>query len=307
MDIWIVIPTLNRPNELLTLTVASLEKQENKDSFKVLVWDASNNDETMNALKNVSDLDIIYQKAQRKGLALQRNDAISYLINQGADKDDIVVFLDDDVVLSNEAIAGVQETFLDQSVYGVGIPIIGKNKWYRFITTFLKLFFLNWVYLRRHMTSYCYQYKPTIEHNNKVVNWLSGCGMAYRLICFEELSFEEELARFGGYCLGEDALFSYQVYKKYKKMKLSIRGSLQHMKSETSRINFENLVASTIYNRNLIFKAINQDRSRFSRFFIRFLFYWNSFYLHLSLMFKSLRQKSFKDFRKGMKKGRMKI
>lgn len=303
MNVWIIIATLNRPNELRRFTLSSLLEQDCKGFFKVIVWDASKDNATEEMVRSIPDLEIDYHKAPRRGLAQQRNDAISY-VKQIGDKKDLIIFLDDDVVLSKDAVSGVIQTFEKEDIYGVGIPIIGEKRISRWLTFIPKLLFLNLIYNKRHMTSYCYQYKPAIEKNGVYVNWFSGCGMAYRMMCFDSFTFEEKLSLFGGYCLGEDALFSYQVWKKFKGLRLSLFGSLHHMKCQTARIDFESLVASHVYNRRIIFKAINERKKAFCIFFASVAYKWNSLYVFASLGLKAIADKSFKSFKTGLKKGK---
>ena len=304
MKVWIIIATLNRSEELSKYTLDSLIKQNNHN-FEVIVCDASDNDLTKCIVEKTDKINITYYKAPRKGLALQRNDSIDF-IKATAEDEDIAVFLDDDVVLSEDAISGVVDTFDKYNCSGVGIPLINpnsKNQWFK---NLIKIPFLNWIYATRHMTKYCHQYKPINEKNGAKTNWLSGCGMAYRFYCFKSFSFEERLNRFGGYCLGEDALFSYLIFLEYGYLRLANYGNLQHIKSPNSRINYENLVASYVYNRRLMFNIINSKTAWLKLIFLKFGFFWNSIYIYFSLWFKAIKDHSYKSFKNGMKKGKIK-
>ena len=303
MRITVIVATINRALQLRDFTLNSLFSQSNKE-FDVIVWDASKNDET----KEICDIygkKINYVHAPRTGLAKQRNDAVDYALSAFPDNE-IVLFLDDDVILSCNAIEGLKNTYQDdKEVFCVGIPISGIVRKNSFIKTIAKSVFLNFEYKKRRVTDYGYVYYPSSENNSDIVNWLSGCGMSYRKQCFDTARFDERLCLFGGYSLGEDVLFSVALFKKGFKTKLSDKGCLIHKRDSSSRLDYKKWVASLVYNHYLLFLELNTHNSKIKKVINYILFSWNQFY-NLSILFlKSLKEKTSGDFFKGLKEGRI--
>ncbi len=305
-NLIVIIPTLNRPNVLYEITLCSLVKQSYKD-FKVIVWDASDNNNTKNnVIKMKNKLNIEYIKANRRGLVSQRNDAVEYILNSEK-KCSHVLFLDDDVNLSNDAIEGLIRTFSTHSdTFGFGIPIINSKisqGIYEFLKQIIRSLFFLFKFKKRHLTKYVYAYytKPN-EANGLKVNWLTGASMAYSIEVFRNISFDERLQTFGGYSLGEDILFSHKVFMNYGWMVLSDYGSLEHILYESGRLNIYNMTSSLYYNMNLIFNEINLKSNKIKKQIFKLLFFWSMLYKKIVILRKSIRQNQIGEYFQGRKR-----
>lgn len=281
-----IIATMNRAKQLESLTLSSLCRQDT-DQFDIIVWDASSSDDTLivcnKCLKKINSF-----SAPRRGLTKQRNDAVKNALELFS-KNEVIAFFDDDVVLSENAISGIIKTFEQHSeISGVGVPIIGETHRNNILKKLIKSLFLNLHFKSRHMTRYAYGYQVDIEQNNTPVNWLSGCSMAYRRECFEIAQFDERLCRFGGYCLAEDSIFSSKLNRNGKKLMLSIEGSLVHMRDGNARLDYRKMVASFIFNKNILFHTLNDGSPKWLIAFWRCAFIWNQLYNLSSLFFRSI-------------------
>jgi hypothetical protein len=99
--------------------------------------------------------------------------------------------------------------------------------------------------------------KPGIEA--VPAQWLSGCNMAYRsTVFFKGTGFDEQLIR---YAIGEDMLFSHQIYQKGRILLLDYNAQLTHRVSREARIPpFQKLVMMFGYRRYVI-SAFIQNRA----------------------------------------------
>ena len=112
------------------------------------------------------------------------------------------------------------------------------------------------------MTSYLHNRGTCPEPNDIDVDWLSGCGMAFRREVFGELGlrFPEAFQRFGGYALGEDLALSFYLHRKMgRKLKNAVSGTLRHYAAGGARLNVANMAASKWYNFHLLFECLYDD------------------------------------------------
>lgn len=286
MRATVIIATMNRADQLKRLTLQSLLNQDS-NAFDIVVWDASVTNETALVCKAHGE-QIHYCSAPRKGLVKQRNDAVCYA-KEKLPENEIIVFLDDDVVLSRNAISGLLKTYdTHPEIMGVGIPIKGQEVKTNRLKKVAKALFLNFEYPTRHMTAYAYGYQVQDEKNSSVVNWLSGCSMSFRKCCFDQYAFDERLCKFGGYSLAEDAVFTCTLDRAGKRLMLSDEGSLVHVRDGNSRLDYRKMVASFLYNKNILFHVINREKPLLIRAFWRMAFCWNEFYNLSSLFGRAL-------------------
>ena len=254
-QITVIIATKNRADALDKICFPSLLTQTIRN-FEVIIWDASTDRATESVCSDYRHrfeeigVPCRYYQAPRSGLAAQRNDAVK------SAKGEIVAFFDDDSELSCDALAALYEDFAKKSsLKGVEILVVhGKNetssKLFSFFKEMLLYFFLmrypdksKQVVLRSGMN--------VAAHNSRGIyaEWLSGCSMAYRKEVFTEFRFNESLMKFGGYSLGEDADFSYRIFKKYPDS-LYIADSgyvIHHAASGGERTKGKNDVAARLY------------------------------------------------------------
>ena len=299
MRATVIIATMNRADQLNGLTLQSLFQQDT-DAFDIVVWDASATNETALVCKAYGER-VHYCAAPRKGLVKQRNDAVCYA-KERLQENEIIVFLDDDVVLSKDAISGLLKTFdMHPEIMGVGIPIHGQEIKTNVLKKIAKALFLNFEYSTRYMTAYAYGYQVQNEKNSSVVNWLSGCSMSFRKHCFDYYAFDERLCKFGGYSLAEDAVFTCTLDRAGKRLMLSDEGSLVHVRDGNSRLDYRKMVASFLYNKNILFHILNRGKSLPIRAFWRMAFCWNEFYNLSSLFGRAIRSSESKAYFEGIR------
>ena len=206
-EISVIIPTYKRYEDLIE-TLQSLNNQSRLPD-EVIIFDESPANELRKVIRirNFSyPLKYVWSHSKFRSLARSRNKA-----NKLA-KGRIIVFLDDDVVLSPDYLERVMRFFRDNPhVKGVTGLIINQTK-------FSKIYqMLNMIFLRPHKTKVPVVQRSFIPTSPKimkttVVEWLSGCNMAYRREVLESMDFDWRLLK---YSYSEDVDFSFRVYKKY--------------------------------------------------------------------------------------------
>ncbi|MCR4428154.1 MAG: glycosyltransferase [Caldiserica bacterium] len=278
--ISVIIATRNRAEALKNISLPSLLKQTFKD-FEVIVWDASDNEDSAEVVKRFPELEIRYFKAPRVGSCSQRNDAVKEA------RGEIVYFIDDDSEISPDALEAIYEAMSKGEIVGCSPPVIqkkftikeGTNS--KFVAFISKIFLLGGfgrsrVILKSGRNQFPLSDKPG------TAQWLSGCSMAFYREIFNCLSFDEELQRFGGYALGEDVMFSHKLYQQGELLILS-KGQVIHHQAGGGRGNSTNLAAATFFNFFLIWKKTVLPTDKKSIFaFILSIF--GSFFLALLVL-----------------------
>ena len=257
----VIIATKNRSEAIERYALASLERSAFRD-FVCVVLDASDDERTRKAVEDGAwTFPLRYFKAPRSGLTSQRNDAVDYVLEH-IPSARYVLFIDDDSELSQDALKGVLQTFENEDVWGVNVPHApvlggdgseGQEIRRRARASSSK---------SRVMTSYLHNRGTCPEPNDIDVDWLSGCGMAFRREVFGELGlrFPEAFQRFGGYALGEDLALSFYLHRKMgRKLKNAVSGTLRHYAAGGARLNVANMAASKWYNFHLLFECLYDD------------------------------------------------
>ena len=256
----VIIATKNRSEAIERYALASLERSTFRD-FACVVWDASDDERTRKVVEDGAwTFPLRYFKAPRSGLTSQRNDAVDYVLEH-IPSARYVLFIDDDSELSEDALEGILQTFGDEEVWGVNVPHapILEEDGNREKEIRNKVLASS---RSRVMTSYLHNRGTCPEPNGIDVDWLSGCGMAFRREVFEELGlrFPEAFQRFGGYALGEDLALSFYLHKKKgRKLKNPVSGTLRHYAAGGARLNVANMAASKWYNFHLLFGCLYDD------------------------------------------------
>lgn len=198
----------------------------------VLVVDASDGDQSAllcaSAFEKYEHLRLTYMRAERPGLARQRNQALAWCFQQDLE---IVHFIDDDTELLPGYMSAIEQEFRRHAeVAGVGGTI--RNRLTRRQPLLQSLFLLHGptpsVILRSGRVVPG-QY-PNCRYSKRI-EWLDGCSMSYRLTLIKDFRFDDQLL---GYSLGEDYDFSWRVGKKYRLAVAPGAYCLHHM-SKTNR------------------------------------------------------------------------
>ncbi len=212
MKVSIVIPTLNRPQELVRL----LESIVIQTILPVEIIIVDQGEGVGQEVEQFSQLPIRLFKVHFQSLTKARNYGVQ------KSKGDVIGFLDDDVILERNYVEHALQ-FFDAYPHALGVQgvisdfeeghakKVGGKQWIYFLyNNIAKLFLLNSSVKERNrlLWSGRNQYASRVS---KIVpcEWLSGIGI-YRREVFRNFSFDERLE---GYALGEDKLFSYQIFQ----------------------------------------------------------------------------------------------
>lgn len=269
----VVIATRNRAEAIEKYALSSLGRSAFRD-FVCVVWDASDGPATREVCAPRRwPFALRYREAPRTGLPSQRNDAVRYVL-AAYPSVRVVVFIDDDCELSEDALDGVMETFQDGEPAIVNIPMraadpaslrAGARRWLR------RRLGMN----RCGATAFLYNYGGEGEAPGSDAEWSCGCAMAVGASVFRDLRvfFPEAFQRFGGYALGEDFAFSFFVFKKlHGRIVNSLRGHSFHHRAVGARLDIENMAASKWYNFHLLFDTIYDGLTGPRRVWLTFAF-----------------------------------
>jgi GT2 family glycosyltransferase len=181
----------------------------------IIVIDASTTDLTRQACARLlrecdGSLELLYRRARRPGLARQRNEAISFCRQLGAE---LVHFIDDDTEVTEAYFEAIEARFReDGTAMGVGGVVVNQPQ-------------VNFVAVKRLFLLGCNQPSSVLRSGRNVlgqypdasstepVDWLIGCSMSFRLDLFDDVSFDDAME---GYSLGEDYDFSFRASRKHR-------------------------------------------------------------------------------------------
>jgi len=207
----VVICTKDRPDEIVRSCTAV---HRSAPRLPILVLDASAANATRDACRSLrlalgAALPLSYRRAQRPGLARQRNEAVAVCRELRAE---IVHFIDDDTEVSSGYFDAIERRFAEQpEVIGVGGVVENQprpaHRWIK------RMFLLESARPGAALISgrnSLGQYPGS--RPGEPVDWLSGCSMSYRLRAFDEHRFDDRLE---GYSLGEDFDFSFRLSRRH--------------------------------------------------------------------------------------------
>lgn len=205
----IIIPTKNRQFELERLILSFSVQPHVPEQIIIVDASLSPNERIMEG----HSLPITYIN-RNSGISEARNIGISSLQNDI----DLVCFLDDDVVLENNALSEMMLFWekADSDVGGCSFFITNQAQSGGSGKTFFKRLFFMESKRRKYgeVLSSGFNYDPyDPEMKLTYTDWLSGGVTVWRSNIFHEYSFDEWFSGYGAY---EDVDFSYRVRKKYK-------------------------------------------------------------------------------------------
>lgn len=261
MNISIIIPTYKRlkdlNNCLNSIIVQSYLPAE------VLAIDNGDDIKTENLVKNKEGI------FKRKGIILkyiknEKENSLTVARNIGVENStgELVSFLDDDIILTKDY---CRETvkFFEENSKAIGMTgktvsdLKSENKLKFFIAQILgRLFFLG--FNEKNKWRVLPSLGVTSSLEDKVINcqWISGASVYKRKI-FKEFKYDEKLKK---YSWGEDADFSYRVFKKYpKSLFFNPKVKYIHNLSTTARTSSKEIsYMEEIYHLYLFYKIIPQ-------------------------------------------------
>ncbi|MBI5728356.1 MAG: glycosyltransferase family 2 protein [Candidatus Magasanikbacteria bacterium] len=215
MRFSLVIPTVNRPVELLRFLESVNNQTVKPDEIIVVIQGVS---DAKRAVAVYPRLPISVVEMNEASLTKARNAGVAKSTGE------IVGFVDDDCILEPDYVEKIMAFFtIHPAARGVqGIitnfeaghtaKVGGRTGVYRCYNILAKIFLLNNSSFRNKLLlSGRNQYASRVV-SVQPCEWLSGIGN-YRREIFQEFHFDEMLQ---GYALGEDKLFSYPIAMKYR-------------------------------------------------------------------------------------------
>jgi len=251
----VIISTYKRYNAIIE-ALNSLNNQTLLPD-EVIIFDESPTDELRRIIKARRFgylVKYVWSPSEFRSLARSRNKAKKLA------KGRTIVFLDDDVILSPDYLERIVRFFGDNPhVKGVTGLIINQTK-------FSKIYqLMNTIFLRPHKTEVPVVQRSFIPTSPKitktsVVEWLSGCNMAYRREVLESMDFDWRLLK---YSYSEDVDFSFRVYRKFGKGSLWLLSDakLIHNQSPSGRLLGFNLEAHRrVVNMYMLYKHFGETK-----------------------------------------------
>jgi GT2 family glycosyltransferase len=257
MTINIVIPTKNRQS-CLSNVCHSICTQSIKPNKVVIIDQSENNisELTITNLFVLNDIDCLYiYNPNIAGLVEAKHFSLQYL------DQDLILFLEDDVVLENDYLENVVFAFTQkpEMVGSCGIDIL--NKYYRFYTLFHRVFHRG---LFKDMRPYNVSiYQKSLRAELRNCNILSGGISAWRSSVFKIIKFDT-LNKFHSL---EDIVFSLRVIRHFgiESMYFNSFARLKHHMSPVSRSSDLNAFARKIKENILLYRVYSL--SKFLDFF----------------------------------------
>jgi GT2 family glycosyltransferase len=254
--ISIVIPTYNRVDDLKDVLFSILK--QTRLPTEVIIADDSENFRTEDLIdqlrKSFSSKGAVLKyshNTKRSSSSAARNRGMKYVTGH------IVLFLDDDVILSKDYIEEILKIYKTYpNAVGVQGDVINTPKLEN-----LRLRLRN--HLRRIFLLYCLEkdkcrvlpsgantYTTPI---NKVIQcqWLQGCNQSFRFEVIRNSTYDETLKR---YAFSEDVDFSYRVFKKYpNSLYMTPYAKVIHKWSKAERLSTELYIYTQTINRTYFF------------------------------------------------------
>ena len=261
LGVSIIIPTYNRPEDL-SETLRSILAQTLIPQ-QVIVVDDSQEDATQRLVLNIEKefrdkgIEVIYTRdPHRRSLTIARN------LGARLSKEEIVLFLDDDVTLDQEYVGCILKVYSDRpealGVQGYWFPISPPTLSFLLTQALSRTFFKGYYSKQRCFVQPSFEstYPYKLESLTQCQS-LSGCNQSYRRTVFERFIFDEKL---GNYAPGEDLDLSYRVFKSAPySLFITPTARLVHRVTPLSRIPQRRLVyLSEVYKEYLFRKNMKQ-------------------------------------------------
>ena len=272
----LVIPTRNRPNYLKK----TLDQIDNfKISFLEIIIIDSSDVEYENEINNLVKKTNIKFFKSKPSTSLQRNIGIEKM----SSRNEFVMFLDDDIIFSENMFQEMNKTILantnNKNIIGYGFNQIQKVKENNFIEKIKNNFLFNSFQLYPNKPGKValsgWQSKILNIKNDIFVDWVYTTACIYRSNQIRHLKFDDN---FGTYAYLEDLDFSLNFFKSKKKILISSQAKYFHPLSiDRSSFIFG---LNEFRNRFKIVKKYNLSKSRFfvMTFIRALIFFYKHFY-----------------------------
>jgi glucosyl-dolichyl phosphate glucuronosyltransferase len=250
----VIIPTYHRLEDL-TRAIGSILVQSRLPEELIIVDDGDLPDVPLKVKCEEKGISVIYHKKDNPGLTASRNKGIRLASG------DLIIFFDDDVELHQDYLKYMEQLFIDDTSGDVGgasgitmneKPLKLSNK---IRNVFDRLFMVTGSVEGKVLPSgFCVNYGATghVFEDVSEVDFLAGCGCAFRKKVFEKYQFNEN---YQGYGLGEDKDFSYRLIPEYK-LKVTPFAKLNHYESPQMRYDTYRRGYEFVLSRHRFFKEL---------------------------------------------------
>lgn len=274
INVSIVIPTRNRPNDLKVLLNSILVQAVLPT--EIIVVDESSDDKTKNLVEYIRSefLDkkvrIKYLRGGEEGVAQKRNIGLSHAIG------DICLFLDDDIIIDKNYIKKILEVYEKHpNALGVGGYIITEALPFSALSNSIKR-----VLFVFHFTSDACRVRPlgiSLPYPlTKIINcgWLNGGTASYKREIFKDFRWDENLK---AYSISEDKDLSYRICKRYpNSLFMTPYAKAIHTKSTAARLSNKYVIYMGVAHSAYVFYKNFKQTLQNNVFFV-----WGLFFGHL--------------------------
>ncbi|MCX6131994.1 MAG: glycosyltransferase [Proteobacteria bacterium] len=227
-----ILCTRNRPNAIRML-LGSICNLEVTELAKITIIDASDLPVSFSGIILPGHVELNVIDTQ-PGLPSQRNIGLASTENQ------IIVFLDDDVLLPKNFITATLKAFEeDNQLAGLGYLLRGVEYTSngRFLNKVKNINASKFGQVTKSGLNLWYPEKTLRVENQPM--WIPGCAMAFRRSEITNLLFNEnlELGILGGYALGEDVDFTLRLFQGSGRIKLCTEIVVDHYEAPGERDN----------------------------------------------------------------------
>lgn len=291
MKLSVVIPTKNRPNDLLIAIKSVINQKKLPD--QIVIIDQSESKESFNNItKNVlfpksMKLDYIHDSSI-SGLVSAKSNSLKYA------RHEIITFLEDDIKLDFNYIKEISNVFKNNFVMGCSGIITNANT-----SSNSYLFFHKLTHFGIFKDMRPRIYKNLKFQNKKLVrsNVISGGLSSWRADVFKKISFDSE----NKFHMIEDFEFSYRFNKIYpRSLYITSDAKLEHYFSPNNRDSNIRIVGRKIFEFIVFFKKNYKEKLSIISLFVLIM---SNFILVVFKTIFFLNINYFKSFSKGLLDG----
>ncbi len=263
MKISIIIPTLNRPDDLRNCLTSVVKNTRKPD--EVIIVEQGDIKKTKKVVKDFA-LPVSLHYFEQKSLTRARNFGFSKASG------DIIVYVDDDVELADDYVQVAEQYFVNDKEKEV-LGIVGRDevflsrpwRWYQYLRQALGVFFWRSTFgdVSRVLLS-GQNVLRNYANCEQVVEWCLGVAV-WRKEAFNNNHRYDE--RFIRWCFGEDVMFSFQLHRK-KNNCLRYVSSLKyyHHESRVNRIHNSQATKMAIIYRYIFWKECVEQHKKWRAF-----------------------------------------
>jgi len=261
MKISVIIPTLNRPDDLSRCLEAIVRNTIQPDEVVIIEQGDVQKTEEIVRLSGINAQVIFLSE---KSLTIARNLGIKETYG------DLIIFIDDDVVVTVNYFATLKDYFLSFSNVKV-LGIVGKDlvysskqkSWTDYVRQAIGVIFWRSTFGNRSRVLLSgHNVLRNTADEEQVIEWISGASMVYRRSVFDVVSFD---TRFIRWSFNEDVSLSYQVHQLYPNSLRYIPAlEYSHNESKTERLLNEQIIRMSVIYRYIFWSEQIKHKSVFS-------------------------------------------